>query len=60
MRERIDNRPKCGHCNEAPADVIEYDYLLSCATCWNEKNIPKGWKLRHDTHHSHSQSSRGS
>ena len=36
----VDNRPKCSQCNEAPADVIEYDYLLSCADCWNEKNIP--------------------
>ena len=49
MRERLDNRPKCGHCEDAPADVIEYDYLLSCAKCWNERNIPKGWRVRNDT-----------
>ena len=43
-KQWIDNRPKCGQCNTAPADVIEYDYLLSCAKCWNEKNIPADWR----------------
>lgn len=37
-------RPKCMKCKEAPADVVEYDYDYKCAKCWNETNIPKGWK----------------
>lgn len=43
------NRPTCGQCNKSPADIIETDYILSCAKCWNEKNIPKGWRQRHES-----------
>lgn len=41
---RVDNRPKCSHCKEKAADVVEHDYLYSCAACWNKLNIPKDWK----------------
>jgi len=40
----VRERPKCMKCKTAPADVVEYNYDYKCAKCWNEVNIPKGFK----------------